>query len=1348
MGKRKITTLFAIAAAVLMAMPMQAQDLTKIVKPKATLQKAVKNLTPEQIREMKVAMAKENKEAVVQQNVVAPQQKPALTDCPVVSKAEGTLITPLWANERAEQSGRLTTPLYAATADANGIITAPDEGEHKYYLRDGYAYYYNQGVYLTNQTGDVEIVECEDGTVYVKNLVSEYKTGAWVKGTIEGNTLTIPVDQPVSYSSTYMTTLSIYWGIYTPGVGFDKDLSKENITFTIDGDVIKMEGTDDYNFVGVFWDDDDSFTGYGDYNTVWTLDTEYNPSLYELVTLPAGVETENWYLIGYTYSSGAYNMYKARPEVAFDGDDVYVKGIFTDFPESWVKGTIDGNTVTFKNLQYLGAYSSYDIWATGVEVVDGEYLTADFTMTYYPEEKVLEADDVIFANADMYEIYYLTQIVSLYISAENPIEAISELPYTNGFETESEQQAFEIIDNNDDGYTWTISDGVAIYSYNTYSDADDWLISPAISLTAGEKYQMSIDVKAASTTYPERVEVLFGDDPLNMSKVIIPPTDITWADGFVTLTSDAIAISADGEFYFGIHAISDADMFRLSVDNFEVGKALTEASPAAPRLAVQPDPYGAGKSVVTVTAPTRSLGGEVLTSYLSKMVVLRDGEVVKTYTNVRPGDTMVFVDWLELGEEIGKHSFQAIAYDENGDRGLKGEVISKVVGLDVPNMVEGLTANETSTGVNLSWDPVTTGFNGGVVVPSDIEYEVWTGHEEVYFIFTYYVLDEKIATTKDTSISVDLDYDGDQELQNLFVVAKNEAGRVEDDYATGVTFFAGNPYQLPFEESFAGAQLTYPTWLIAESSYYGYADITEDESSDNDGGSLYLEGSYDGDYIAVTPGKVAMVQGNPTLVFDVMGDGTENKFYVKVQNSDGKITKMCEEYPIDEWTTVSIPLAELGEQNFIKPMFGAEFTEEGAIYIDNIMILDLLEYNLEVKVEAPKAVNAGETANVKVLVRNMGDRNAESFTVKLYADDELLFNMVEDDANLKSFETAEWEVPFETTIFDDQKDVTLRAEVDFDLDLDEDNNTAETIITVNESKVAQPQNVVAEKNGKEVKLTWDAPGSSIETVFEDFEEGFGGWKAIDADGDGFNWNHHINTGSGNYATHSGDGSINSASWDSNAGALKPDNWIVSPLAILDGEFKFWACGQDADWAEEHFAVFVSTTSDSDPAAFTQVGEEFIATGNMTEYTVDLSQFEGKEGYIAIRHFNVTDMFVLVVDDITYTKSSGSVAAYNIYVDGEDGVYESTTATTFIIENIGKAKWVAVSAVLSTGKESKPVVVDLSGANQEITAIEQLTGNNKPVDIYSLDGKLVRQQATSLNGLKGAYIINGTKVMVK
>ena len=46
-----------------------------------------------------------------------------------------------------------------------------------------------------------------------------------------------------------------------------------------------------------------------------------------------------------------------------------------------------------------------------------------------------------------------------------------------------------------------------------------------------------------------------------------------------------------------------------------------------------------------------------------------------------------------------------------------------------------------------------------------------------------------------------------------------------------------------------------------------------------------------------------------------------------------------------------------------------------------------------------------------------------------------------------------------------------------------------------------------------------------------------------------------------------------------------------------------------------------------------------AQGNWYEYTVDLSAYAGQDIYVAIRHFNCSDMFYLDVDDITLNGSS-------------------------------------------------------------------------------------------------------------
>ena len=147
-----------------------------------------------------------------------------------------------------------------------------------------------------------------------------------------------------------------------------------------------------------------------------------------------------------------------------------------------------------------------------------------------------------------------------------------------------------------------------------------------------------------------------------------------------------------------------------------------------------------------------------------------------------------------------------------------------------------------------------------------------------------------------------------------------------------------------------------------------------------------------------------------------------------------------------------------------------------------------------------------------------------------------------------------------------------------------------------------------------------------------------GWTTIDADGDGKNW--AIAKG---IKSHSGNNCVSSASYDNNDGALTPDNWLVSPEVTLGGSMTFWAIGQDASWPAEHFAVYLSQDGNDDPSKFTQIypaTDECVATGEYVLHTVDLSAYSGK-GYVAIRHFNVSNEFRLNIDDIAFFQPGQS-----------------------------------------------------------------------------------------------------------
>ena len=179
-----------------------------------------------------------------------------------------------------------------------------------------------------------------------------------------------------------------------------------------------------------------------------------------------------------------------------------------------------------------------------------------------------------------------------------------------------------------------------------------------------------------------------------------------------------------------------------------------------------------------------------------------------------------------------------------------------------------------------------------------------------------------------------------------------------------------------------------------------------------------------------------------------------------------------------------------------------------------------------------------------------------------------------------------------------------------------------------------PTSVTLEWEGTETGRVRYGQLGSI-SFFEDFENGLGNFTTIDNDGDGYNW-YTYSGSTDNYGnpTSLDYQHVTSASYDGYA--LTPDNWLVSPLVELGGSLSVWLRGQDPEWAAEHFAIYLSTTGNtvSDFLAGTVLVAETPAQAVYTEYTANLGNWSGQQGYIAIRHFNVTDMFRLNVDNFT------------------------------------------------------------------------------------------------------------------
>lgn len=249
-------------------------------------------------------------------------------------------------------------------SDAAIIRFRPD-GEQKAFMRNGYAYGYNgERVYLTSQGGmQMNIVYGDNREVFMQEPVAYAEGGNWVKGTIseDGTKITIPLGQRTyhdNYENFDYATAVLRWNAEKDDYVIDESISE--VTFTVDGDRITLDGCNAYTIYGLIYTDDYKWSGFGDYHVV------YEPAPVSTLTMPQDVEEEPWVLL-YT------NMYGTEMgqmvSVAFTDDRMYVRGIYDKDPDGVIVGSIDGNRVTFASDQYLGVGSGLYAFLDGGVIV-------------------------------------------------------------------------------------------------------------------------------------------------------------------------------------------------------------------------------------------------------------------------------------------------------------------------------------------------------------------------------------------------------------------------------------------------------------------------------------------------------------------------------------------------------------------------------------------------------------------------------------------------------------------------------------------------------------------------------------------------------------------------------------------------------------------------------------------------------------------------------------------------------------------------------------------------------------------------------------------------------------------
>ncbi len=165
------------------------------------------------------------------------------------------------------------------------------------------------------------------------------------------------------------------------------------------------------------------------------------------------------------------------------------------------------------------------------------------------------------------------------------------LPFVETFSSSSDtRDCWTIVDVANDVYyeygiyngAWNYDEESAFYAYQfnengeAENSANDWLISPPISIVSGAK--LVFDYKVGSSSYPEKFEVYVLNSPYNLSGTIIMSSGELTNTSYLEIEELDLSSYAGQDIYIGIKCVSDADKLDLYIDNFKILKPITHIS--------------------------------------------------------------------------------------------------------------------------------------------------------------------------------------------------------------------------------------------------------------------------------------------------------------------------------------------------------------------------------------------------------------------------------------------------------------------------------------------------------------------------------------------------------------------------------------------------------------------------------------------------------------------------------------------------------------------------------------------------------------------------------------------------
>lgn len=295
---------------------------------------------------------------------------------------------------------------------------------------------------------------------------------------------------------------------------------------------------------------------------------------------------------------------------------------------------------------------------------------------------------------------------------------------------------------NGDDYTFEYASdgttGYALYTQNKNGAANDWLITPAITLAAGKTYKITYSVQNKTTFSSDKQDfTVYAGQSAEVAAQTTKVFSVTGLEKNTVAVEKSANFTAttSGDYYFGLNLTSKSYSGDFAVYSVKVEELVAHPG-AAKDLKITAAPEGALKAVLTWTWPTVTDLGGTLTSvsgaYIyrgtTRLFTVNDESKIGTFADptATPGGFATWTD--ETLTEAGQYYYKVVPYNADGastsdPAAAQSPFIGPAKSISNVSNLKATASAEDVRKIELTWDaPIAT--DGGYLNPALVKYNI------------------------------------------------------------------------------------------------------------------------------------------------------------------------------------------------------------------------------------------------------------------------------------------------------------------------------------------------------------------------------------------------------------------------------------------------------------------------------------------------------------------------------------------------------------------------------------------------------------------------------------------------